>query len=199
MEGRFFLYHGKPSYFNLRWLMMEIYEIKRMPRSFMGNHYSCFLIEFLFLTTLLAILDNLKIKPSFAYLWGNNNNDYKVIIPLFEQITCGWTVCLCCGTPTTSRLLSLQNLIVRLSIWNYKSPQISLVLPWQLYRAPQKSWGRQLSFPKPWASLQNENSHPETSATTATSLQFWDRKWKDRIWFLRPFVLRNPVWCLQQD
>lgn len=68
---------------------MEIYEIKRMPRSFMGNHYSSFLIEFLFLTTLLAILDNLKIKPSFAYLQGNNNNDYKVIIPLFEQITCG--------------------------------------------------------------------------------------------------------------
>jgi hypothetical protein len=59
-----------------------------------------------------------------------------------------------------------------LNIWNYKPPQISLVLPWQLCRAPQKSWGKQLSFLKSLANLQNENSHPETSATVSMSLRF---------------------------
>lgn len=95
--------------------------------------------------------------------------------------TCGWTVSLCPGTPSPARIAIATS---GRENGNDTSPQTSLVLPWQLYRAPRKSWGRRLSFRKSWANLQNANSHPETSATAAMSLQFWDRTRENRVWLL---------------
>jgi len=79
-----------------------------------------------------------------------------------------------CGT---SWLVSQHN--EQLNIWQHESPQTSSAPPWQLYRAPQKNWGMQPSFLRSPASLQNENSHPETSATVAMSLQFCGGRWKN--------------------
>ena len=48
-------------------MIIKNYEVKRMPGSFFGNHDSCFLTEFLFISALFVILDNYKVKTSFLF------------------------------------------------------------------------------------------------------------------------------------
>lgn len=133
----------------------------------------------------------------FAYLRDGNKDGHNLPSQLFEQKNV-WVNSEFMSWDTDYQL----GTAIATAGWEFSkdtSPQISLALPWQLCRAPRKSWGRRLSFRKSWANLQNANSHPETSATAAMSLQFWDRTQKNRVWLFGTVHAPEPATGLRDQ
>lgn len=134
--------------------------------------------------------DNCQLKsPPLCLLTTHATHGDKATPQGFQQKTCGTLVSSCSVASAASWLASQHN--EQLRIWQNESPQTSSAPPWPLCRAPRKNWGRPPSFLRSPASLQNENSHPETSATVATSPQFWGGRWEDTPTLLRQLMLRT--------